>query len=593
MEVIGLHHEPKSRFAYAVDDKTLSITLRTTQEKVSKVEMIWGDPFDWAHSETTGAWHWRSGHSHLSALERTFEDDLYEYWTIRIQPEWKRVRYAFLLESRWLYTARGLYDLEQLPDKRYALSDYFNFPYINQEDIHRGPDWVQDTVWYQIFPERFCNGDPSIDLDGTLPWNAHQVVTNKMRFGGDLEGVRSKLAYLKDLGITGIYFTPIFEASSTHKYDTIDYFKIDPAFGTNETFRSLVQEAHQLGIKIMLDGVFNHCGYWHPFFQDVVLKGRQSQYWDWFHMLDSDEGFSYETFAFTKSMPKWRTGNKACEAYLLSVGEYWIEHFDIDGWRLDVSNEVSHDFWRKFRQRIKALKPACFLLGENWDDAGPWLQGDQFDGVMNYEWTTPIWRLLADEKHEVVPLDSEGFRHQMSRLLALTPEPIFKQMFNLLDSHDTSRLMTLLGNDLSKVKLAYWIQMTFGGSPSIYYGSEFALKGEGDGNRVCVPWDTAKTDACLFDYLKDLIAIRHSEPLMRSVKVRFLKGDSRLVVYEKYGEARDQVFLRCLFNISDQVVAVSPELWPEDAHWVDAHLFDGLSHQLEPYCAALLKCNLV
>lgn len=618
MERIGLHHEPKSQLAYALDENRLLLTLRTARGKVTRAALLHGDPFDWGPGPD-GRWEWRSAIAREGHLHLAYTDDEYDYWRIVIAPEWKRVRYAFLLEGQWLYTARGLYDLKALPDKRYALSDYFNFPYINGEDVHRGPDWVKDTVWYQIFPERFCNGDPGLNLPGTLTWDSHKKVENHMRFGGDLIGVIRQLPYLASLGITGIYFTPIFKATSTHKYDTIDYHTIDPAFGTNADFKRLVQEAHRLGIRVMLDGVFNHCGFFHGHFQDVVKKGRDSAYFDWFHILREPvinfplkDGYpklhshqlaghlNYETFAFTPMMPKWRTGHPDCEAYLIDIGRYWVEEFDIDGWRLDVSNEVSHDFWRKFRAAIKAVKPDCFLLGENWDDATPWLRGDQFDGVMNYEWTTPIWRLLGDPKQVGGNLSPEGFVAAMSRLMALTPEPIFENMFNLLDSHDTSRLATLFDGDLRKLRLAYWLQMGFGGAPSIYYGSEYALEGEGDGNRVCMPWHVPPESASLYGFLKQLIALRAQEPLMRSVPLRMRSEYLPLIVYEKPGENE---VLRFVVNgtgaelpiptnlMADSVQCLDGHLWPEGAFMESQSKIGDLQVVLKPFSAILLKLH--
>lgn len=585
MERIGLHHEPKSQYAYALDEKRLALTLRTARGQVARVALLFGDPFDWGPGDS-GGWEWRSARAREGHLHLAYSDYDYDYWRIEISPDWKRVRYAFLLEGRWLFTARDLYDLTLRPDKRYALSDYFNFPYINAEDIHRGPDWVKDTIWYQIFPERFCNGNPSLDLPGTLPWGRVDKVENHMRFGGDLEGIRSRLGYLKTLGITGIYFTPIFKATSTHKYDTIDYFQIDPAFGTNAEFKRLVQEAHGLGIRVMLDGVFNHCGFFHPFFQDVIEKGRASKYFDWFHILREPvvnfplkNGYpkphshqlagqlNYETFAFTPMMPKWRTGHPDCEAYLIEIGLYWIENFDIDGWRLDVSNEVSHDFWRKFRKAIKAKKPDCFLLGENWDDAGPWLKGDQFDGVMNYEWTTPIWRLLGTSKEIGDQLSPAAFTDAISKLMALTPEPIVENMFNLLDSHDTSRLATLFEGDISRLRLAYWLQMTFGGGPSIYYGSECALEGVNDGNRVCMPWSMPPEAGPLYNFIKAAIALRKAEPLLRGAAMYMHRSALPLICYDKIG---GQSALRCFVNSTGAYQIVPNDLWPD--HWT---LLDG------------------
>ena len=400
---------------------------------------------------------------------------------------------------------------------------------------------MKDTVWYQIFPERFANGDSKLNKSHILPWGSKNEVHNEMHFGGDLQGIMDHLDYIADLGATGIYFTPIFEAPTTHKYDTIDYFKIDPSFGNNETFKTLVKEAHKRGIRVMLDAVFNHCGFKHPYFQDVVKKGMASEYAQCFHLLRepvinfplNEHGFpkpghsfkegmlNYETFAFTPNMPKWRTGNALASEYLLNVATYWIEQYDIDGWRLDVSNEVSHEFWRLFRQRVKAIKPDVFILGENWDDSTTWLKGEQFDSVMNYELTYPIWHLLSTEKTHA-DFGIEAFKNSISKLLVMYPKNVMPYMFNLLDSHDTSRLKTLLSDDEARVKIAFLLQMSFAGSPSVYYGSEIGLTGVHDGNRQCMVWDETQQNLEMKKHVQTLIWLRKKYRAMKSVDIEWL-----------------------------------------------------------------------
>ncbi len=638
MNLIGIHHEPKSQYAYAKDGQTIHLTLRTVKDDVAKVTLLWGDPFDWSPkleeqpNVETGSleeleqqeeqeqgeqqqWIWQRGQAFEQTCIKAYSDGLYDYWFSSIQPEWKRARYGFLLQDpsetqEVIFGARGFFDLTQKPEKRYAIGDYFNFPYINQEDVFDVPEWVADTVWYQIFPERFANGDPTLNRPGTLTWGKHQVVSNEMLFGGDLQGIIDHLDYIADLGITGIYFTPIFEATSTHKYDTIDYHKIDPSFGTNKTFKELVDKAHQLGIRIMLDAVFNHCGFKHPFFQDVLQKGRASKYYDWFHILQDPvvnfpmkDGFpkphshqlagklNYETFAFTPMMPKWRTGHPECEAYLLDIGRYWIENYHIDGWRLDVSNEVSHDFWRKFRTVVKTADPNCFILGENWDDATPWLRADQFDGVMNYEWTTPIWRLLADASQVDSPYNLTEFKNAVSKLMGTTPSTVAKTMFNLIDSHDTSRVLTLMGGSVPKVKIAFLLQMVFAGSPSVYYGSEQGLTGIGDGNRQCMVWDHSQGNQSLHQHVKTLIAIRRQEPLTKVVDLAFQdwKGDEAPLVITKNVQNQQLVIIVNLSSAENTVVVPADMVGNYQDLYHHQSLLLTQKYSLEPLGFRLLK----
>ena len=263
---------------------------------------------------------------------------------------------------------------------------------------------------------------------------------------------------------------------------------------------------------------------------------------------------NYETFAFTPNMPKWRTGNPVAEAYLMEVATYWIREYDIDGWRLDVSNEVSHAFWRKFKSVVKALKPDVFILGENWDDSNPWLKGDQFDSVMNYEFTYPVWHLLSREP-EYADFGARAFKDQISRLLVSYPKHIAQNMFNLLDSHDTSRLRTMLAEDVRLVKLAFAIQMSFGGSPSVYYGSEIGLFGVHDGNRQCMVWDEKEQDLALKAHVKRLITLRKQYPSLREMDLHWVASnlDQDVLAFTKKQASETLCFV---FNFSDTARAV-------------------------------------
>lgn len=593
MNIHALYHEAKSKYAYAYDENTLHIRLRTAKDDIAAVTMIWGDPFNWRRltdaeklkngesGDFTQTHTWAHAPEAPLQMVKDYSDQHFDYWFIAVVPEYKRTRYAFILSDNnfensqtdgvnpaqmFFFGAHGAVNMEKHPEILKSLGDYFNFPYINDEDVFAAPSWVKDTVWYQIFPERFANGDASINKPHTLPWGSKKEVTNDMHFGGDLQGIIDHLDYIADLGATGIYFTPIFEAPTTHKYDTIDYFKIDPEFGTNETFKKLVEEAHRRGIRVMLDAVFNHCGFKHPYFQDVVKHGMDSHFAQCFHLLRepvinfpiSPEGFpapkghmpvNYETFAFTPNMPKWRTGNPVAEQHLLDVATYWIKEYDIDGWRLDVSNEVPHEFWRKFKKVVREVKPDLFILGENWDDSNPWLKGDQFDSVMNYEFTYPVWHLLSREA-QYADFGAEAFKNSISRLLVSYPKNVAVNMFNLLDSHDTSRLRTQLNDDDRLVKLAFVLQMAFGGSPSVYYGSEVGLFGVHDGNRQCMVWDEAKQNLDLKAHVKRMIELRHANPVMKDMDIHWLETDLNAEILGFSKTAGDETF-KFVFNFSE------------------------------------------
>ncbi|MFH0767543.1 MAG: alpha amylase N-terminal ig-like domain-containing protein [Bacillota bacterium] len=382
MNRLALWHTAKSEYSYAYDSKTLYITLRTAKNDIKSVKIIYGDPFSW-DGDKFGKPFWK--HEILDMTKRYQTDD-FDFYFVEIKPPYLRTKYSFLLIDDFNTYVYGSKRVRILTDEnalyeKFDLSEYYNFPYLNHEDLHHTPSWVKDTVWYQIFPDRFCNKNNN----SHLKWGKLPVYNNEF-YGGNLLGVVDQLPYLSDLGITGIYFTPIFQAPTAHKYDTTDYFKIDPQFGTNEDFFLLVKTAHELNIKVMLDGVFNHAGFDHPFFQDVIKNGEQSMYKDCFFIdkfpvvnfpLNSygkpthyhGVELNLKTFAFTPYMPKWNTENPIAEKHLLDCISFWINQYDIDGWRLDVSNEISHDFLRQIKKVSREAKKETFILGENWDSS--------------------------------------------------------------------------------------------------------------------------------------------------------------------------------------------------------------------------------
>ena len=573
MNLQAVFHETKSKYAYAFDADTLHIRIRTEKNDVESVTLIGVDPFRWVQSENDPThWEWDHQSAFNLPMQLEYQTDLFDYWFVAVSPQWKRIRYGFILKKdtqEILYGSRDFYDLKKNPQFRYEVSFYFNFPYINHEDVYQAPEWVKDTIWYQIFPERFANGDPTNNPEGTLPWGDDEKENTSMFFGGDLQGVINHLDYLQNLGINGIYFTPIFSSPSSHKYDTTNYYEIDPAFGTNVLFKKLVNEVHARGMKIMLDAVFNHCGWFHPFWQDVVRNGAQSEYYQCF-LIDRDpavnfdvqEGIlpkltrqqmgnlNYRTFAFAAYMPKWNTDHPTVKEHLFSAIRYWTENNGIDGWRLDVSNEVSHDFWRQFRRLIHDINPDVYILGENWDNSTPWLQGDQFDGVMNYELTYPIWNLLGFDDRVTEHLDVHGYRNEISKLLVAYPKHTLPNMYNLIDSHDTPRIDFKCGGQKEKIKLAYALMMTFSGSPSIYYGSEVGLPGPTGHNRRCMLWNEKDQDLELFAHVKSLIQLRTTHSSFKSVDIKWLDVNASDNTFIMKKESEDEI-LFFLANINE------------------------------------------
>ncbi|GIP23462.1 alpha-glycosidase [Paenibacillus sp. J22TS3] len=517
----AVYHRPKLNWAYAYDKENIHLRIRTKKGDLTQVYAWTGDKYAWDRTRE------------LVPMRVLASDELFDYWECNVKPPYRRLKYGFLLqkgsEKMWMTEYEFTPEMPPNPDR------LFEIPYINPADVFTPPAWVKDAVFYQIFPERFANGDTSNDPEGTLPWGGKPERDNF--FGGDLQGVIDHLDHLSELGITAIYFTPLFAATTNHKYDTEDYMKIDPQFGDAETLKKLVKLCHERGIKILLDAVFNHSGGTFAPFLDVKKNGEASKYKDWFHVNSfplevKDDIPTYDTFSFEPHMPKLNTGNPEVRDYLLGVAEYWIKEVGVDGWRLDVANEVDQSFWRDFRKVVKKANPDAYILGEIWHESSPWLQGDQFDAVMNYPFTFAVTDFIVNGT-----LDASGFASALAVQLSRYPQQASEVAFNLLDSHDTARLLTLCDGNKDKMKLAAVTLLTYLGTPCIYYGDEIGMDGGPDPDcRKCMVWEPENQDHDMFAFYKRLIQIRKDLPALRSGSIKFLsagEGESKLA-YERY-----------------------------------------------------------
>lgn len=526
MDLAAIFHESRTPMCCMTDPETLQITLRTGRE-VERAELICADPYEAGIAGGEEAWQGRR-----IAMEPWLELEHHQLWRIVLKPPFRRLRYVFALtqaQEQWYCYEDGLRPNLQLDGRVQC----FQMPWMNPADCIAPPDWVRHTVWYQVYPDRFCRGGSG--RPGALPWR-HGPVTNAERFGGDLAGIAQKLPYLAGLGVNGLYLNPIFAARSFHKYDTTDYTRVDPDFGTEADLQELVRQAHANGIRVMLDAVFNHCGPGFAPWRDVVEKGPGSAWRDWFFVNRwpveegrTDDG-RYFSFSFHGGMPKLNTNHPAVQDYLIGLCEDWVRRYDIDGLRFDVGNEISHAFLRRLRVRLKALKPDLYLLGEIWHDAPAWLEGDEYDAVMHYPLQSAVRRFFEDES-----LPARAFGWQAGRCLAAYAPQVSAAQFTLLDSHDTIRLRSRVRSEDE-----FWQQLaalfTLPGSPCVYYGTELALEGGRDPDcRRCMPWDELDTDAgrARLDAMRSLIALRRTEPDLQGSAVTFCPGSGRLVRYRR------------------------------------------------------------
>lgn len=421
------------------------------------------------------------------------------------------------------------------------------------------PDWVKHAVFYQIFPDRFARVVPPtaspaehVPLE---PWDA--LPTFDGYKGGNLWGVIDRLDYLQDLGINAIYFTPIFQSTSNHRYHTHDYYLVDPLLGGNAAFDALLDAAHARQIRIVLDGVFNHTGRGFFYFNDILEHGPQSPWVDWFRIegwplsaYDGNLPANYEGWAGNRALPAFNHDNPQTREYIMRVGEYWVQK-GIDGWRLDVPYEVKAEgFWQEFRQRIKAINPEAYIVGEVWSDATEWLDGNQFDGVMNYPLTAAtiaftggdrvLMDQVRDRAYEPYPaLDGQDYAQRVKALVHQHDWQIQLTQLNLLDSHDTARLLSIVGGDRATVQLATLLMFALPGPPCIYYGDEVGMKGgvDPDCRSGFVPEDQWERD--VLDYHCRLIALRHQYPALRIGAYEALGAKGDLVAFARQLESGD------------------------------------------------------
>ena len=386
------------------------------------------------------------------------------------------------------------------------------------------PGWVQDSIFYQIFPDRFANGRNDNNPKSVLPWN-HKPTLYGFH-GGDLKGIIDRMYYLLDLGVNAIYLNPIFLSPSNHRYNAIDYFQIDPKLGSKVEFFTLLDVAHRNEMKVLLDGVFNHCGRGFFAFNDILENQAESPYLDWFHIkkfpvdaYSPGESTTYEAWWNYKSLPKFNTSNPEVQKFILHVARYWIEQ-GIDGWRLDVPNEIDDDeFWLRFRQVVRNANPDAYLLGEIWDGDPRWVGNEHFDGLMNY----PVRDLVIDLLTE--KCKASKFAHETLKWYSQYLPDNTRAMYNLLGSHDTERFMTKVENNLAKAKLGYLFIFTFSGAPAIFYADEIGRLGVGDPDcRSTFEWEESRWNTPLRDWIKKLIRLRKEKTCLRRGTYRLIEN---------------------------------------------------------------------
>ncbi len=480
-----------SEYAFALDDTHYIFRLRTGKGEAESVRFYYAD-----RAVMTPKLQFAP-----LPMEKFRTDRYFDWYEIRLETRFERIAYYFELQNgvETLFYYGDCYEMAGTPTR----ADYFQLPFNHRADRFAAPAWTRDAVVYNIFPDSFAAGK-RLAPNGAPPCR-----------GGTVRGVTENLDYIASLGFNCIYLNPIFAARSYHRYDTLDYYRIDPHMGTEDDLRDLVRRAHALGIRVILDGVFNHVSSDHPFFRDVLEKGRASRYYSCFYALPetprlpaAGELPGYTCFSYVADMPKTNTADPFLRQYFCDVGAYWVRKFDVDGWRLDVANELDDGFLRAFRASVKAAKSDALIVGEVWENAAHYLGGDMLDSAMNYDFRRYCRRFFAEQT-----VDAETFDTNVSTLLLRYNENALFAQLNLLDSHDVSRFLSLCGGKTERMELAVLLQMTFPGMPCVFYGDEKGLCGESEPEyRRPMAWDASSP---LEEVYRRMIALRKTHPALR------------------------------------------------------------------------------
>lgn len=509
MNPATIYHRPLSEYAFALDDSHYVFRLRTGRGEAQSCKFYYAD-----RAIMTPDLEF-----FCVPMERIREDKYFDWYEIRLETGFERIAYYFELSDgiETLSYYGDCYELVEQPNR----ADYFQLPFNHRADRLSIPEWTKDAIVYNIFPDSFADGIRKISGN------------SEVGLGGTIRGIAENLDYIASLGFNCIYMNPIFKAESYHRYDTLDYFEIDPQMGTKDDLKTMVEKAHSMGIRVILDGVFNHISSSHFMFRDVLEKGMDSEYYSCFYQLPSQpripvhgEYPEYTCFSYVANMPKTNTADPSLRQYFCDVGTYWIREFDIDGWRLDVANELDDGFLRAFRTAVKGAKSDALIVGEVWENAAHYLNGDMLDSAMNYDFRRYCRRFFAEET-----VSAEVFDANVSTLLLRYRENALYAQLNLLDSHDVSRYLTLCGENIDKMELSVLLQMTFPGMPCVFYGDEKGLCGVTESEyRQAMGWEKNHP---MEDIYRSLIALRKAHPALRYGNFRTNCASDKVYSYSR------------------------------------------------------------
>ncbi len=572
MEYSAILHDMDKRFCYAIDKGLFVIRIQVKKDDIKEIILHYVDKYISIELKDTRK---------TVPMKKIASSQFHDYYEAQIRMDMICLRYFFEftdMQGEKAYYGNYEFSKECITN----IDRMFDCPQnLREEEMFEVPEWAANKVVYQIFPSRYAASQP---VDKELWYKAPITFTDNLH--GDIRGIIDHLDYIRDLGIDVIYLTPIFKSDSCHKYDTIDYYQIDPSFGTAEDLRELVQKAHQYGIKVVLDAVFNHTGRDFFAFKDILENKEKSKYLDWYFIdkfpLDNESGQApnFKCFGYYSGMPKLNLKNPEVEKYVTDVACYWLKECDIDGWRMDVGDEISHYFWKHFRRAVKAVKKDALIIGEIWHYAGDFLEGDEWDTVMNYPFYLNLIDLLADEKIGV-----SRFIQNLGYMKGRLNKKCYPLMWNLIDSHDTARFLHLCNNK-QKQHLAAAFQLLMPGMPMIYYGDELAMPGANDPDcRRGMYWDEEYRDNGMLEWYKRLIQVRRTHACIvegELAETITRDEDGTIVLIRKNTEET----VALIFNCSNDTKEFNE--YAGQYNLLGESVFDG---KVEGYDAAVLLCD--
>ena len=525
MQLASVLHRPMSEYAFALDESHMVFRLRSARGDLRSVSFFYADRAD------------MSSELPFTRVEMPLvrRDMLYDWYEYTLETDWQRIAYYFLL-SDGEHECRYAGDQFEKMSAHIERAEYFQYPFNHKADLQKIPAWAREAIVYNIFPDSFADGEGKISCSGKQEtWNGF---SSDSTWGGTVNGIRGNLRYIRSLGFNCIYLNPVFAAGAYHKYDLLDYEHIDPCFGTDEDFRALVEEAHGLGLRVIIDGVFNHVSWNHWSFRDVQKNGKASPYYDWFYELpdplrlpEEGETPEYVCFSYVANMPKTNTACDSLKAYFCRIGEKWIRDYHADGWRLDVANELDDGFLRAFRKAVKAANPDALIIGEVWENAAHYMNGDMLDSAMNYDFRRFCTQFFAESI-----LSAEEFDLRVSSLLMRYKQQATEAQLNLLDGHDVCRFLTLCGGDLDKMEAALVFQMTFPGMPGVFYGDEKGMTGLSEAEyRQPMKWNDKSP---LEGVYRTLIGIRKENPALTRGRYETVRAKDKLYEYRRTDEGQ-------------------------------------------------------